>query len=70
MAIMELLRIDSEMDTLIARRAHLDELEKMARNKGFITLAENGIARVLAGHTSLAELMRVVDLAKQSRVTA
>jgi general secretion pathway protein E/type IV pilus assembly protein PilB len=68
MAIMEVLRIDSEMDTLIARRAHLDELEKMARHKGFITLAEDGIARVLAGHTSLAELMRVVDLAKQSRV--
>ena len=58
------------MDTLIARRAHLDELEKMARNKGFITLAEDGIARVLAGHTSLAELMRVVDLAKQSRAAA
>lgn len=70
MAIMEVLRIDSEMDTLIARRAHLDELEKMARNKGFITLAEDGIARVLAGHTSLAELMRVVDLAKQSRIPA
>lgn len=66
-AIMELLRIDSELDTLIARHAHLDELEKMAHNKGFITLAEDGIARVLAGQTSLAELMRVVDLTKQAR---
>lgn len=67
MAIMELLRIDSELDTLIARHAHLDELEAMARRKGFLTLAEDGISRVLAGHTSLAELMRVVDLAKQSQ---
>lgn len=64
MALIELLRIDSDLDALIARRAHLDELEKMARSKGFVTLAEDGIRRVLQGHTSLAEVMRVIDLTK------
>ncbi|HSR02850.1 MAG TPA: ATPase, T2SS/T4P/T4SS family, partial [Methylophilaceae bacterium] len=49
MAIVELLRIDAEMDALIARRAHLDELKTVAVKKGFITLAEDGIRRVLEG---------------------
>jgi len=62
MAIIELLRIDSDMDGLISRRAHLDELQKLALEKGFITLAEDGVRRILEGYTSLAEVMRVIDL--------
>lgn len=62
MAIMELLRIDQEIDSLVSRRAHLDELQKVAYEKGFVTLAEDGIRRILDGHTSLAEVMRVIDL--------
>ncbi|MDI1308210.1 MAG: GspE/PulE family protein [Methylotenera sp.] len=62
MAIMELLRIDSDMDSLISRRAHLDELQKMAMDKGFVTLAEDGVRRIIEGYTSLAEVMRVIDL--------
>ena len=62
MAIMELLRIDNELDSMIARRSHLDELRAVAREKGFVTLAEDGIRRVLEGFTSVAEVTRVVDL--------
>lgn len=62
LAIMELLRIDAEIDALIARRAPLDEIKQVALNKGFITLADDGIRRVLEGITSLAEVARVVDL--------
>lgn len=62
MAIMELLRIDNDMDALISRRAHLDELQKMAIDKGFITLAEDGVRRILEGYTSVSEVMRVIDL--------
>lgn len=62
MAIMELLRIDHDMDSLISRRAHLDELQKLAFEKDFVTLAEDGIRRILEGHTSLSEVMRVIDL--------
>jgi general secretion pathway protein E/type IV pilus assembly protein PilB len=68
MAIIELLRIDSDMDALISRRAHLDELQKMAFDKGFITLAADGIRRILEGHTSVIEVMRVIDLT--SRISA
>ncbi len=62
MAIMELLRIDSDMDSLIARRAHFDELRKMALEKGFNTLADDGVRRILEGYTSVEEVMRVIDL--------
>ncbi len=62
MAIIELLRIDDEIDALIARRAHLDEMRTMALNKGFITLAEDGVRRILEGYTSIEEVMRVIDL--------
>ena len=62
MAIMELLRIDSDMDSLIARRAHFDELRKMALDKGFTTLADDGVRRILEGYTSIGEVMRVIDL--------
>ncbi|HZV62067.1 MAG TPA: ATPase, T2SS/T4P/T4SS family [Methylophilaceae bacterium] len=62
MAIIELLRIDSDMDALIARKAHLDEIRKLALDKGFITLADDGIRRIQEGYTSLAEVMRVIDL--------
>jgi len=62
MAIMELLRIDDEMDALIARRAYVDEVGALAIEKGFISLAQDGLRKVLAGTTSLDELMRVVNL--------
>lgn len=62
MAILELLRIDADMDALIARRAHLDELKKLAIDKGFSTLADDGVRRILEGYTSIEEVMRVIDL--------
>ncbi len=62
MAIIELLRIDTDMDALISRRAHLDELKSVALDKGFITLAEDGVRRILEGYTSVSEVMRVIDL--------
>lgn len=62
MAIMELLRIDNDIDALIARRSHLDEIRAVAMAKGFVTLAEDGARRILEGYTSIAEVSRVIDL--------
>jgi general secretion pathway protein E/type IV pilus assembly protein PilB len=61
-AIMELLRIDSGIDELIARRATTHEIRTRALSQGFVTLADDGLRRVLNGTTSLEELGRVVDL--------
>jgi general secretion pathway protein E/type IV pilus assembly protein PilB len=62
MAIIEILKMDGELDELIARRATGRELQKAAVAKGFRTLADDGARRVLDGSTALDELMRVVDL--------
>jgi type II secretory ATPase GspE/PulE/Tfp pilus assembly ATPase PilB-like protein len=62
LAIMELLKFDPELDELIAHRATTRELLKSAVGKGFKTLADDGIRRVLDGSTAVDELMRVVDL--------
>jgi general secretion pathway protein E/type IV pilus assembly protein PilB len=61
-AIMELLRFDRELDDLIARRGSARELLEAARARGFVSLAEVAIRRVLEGLTSLDEVSRVVDL--------
>jgi general secretion pathway protein E/type IV pilus assembly protein PilB len=62
LAIMELLKLDSELDELMAHRATTREMLNAAMAKGFRTLADDGIRRVLDGSTSLEELMRVIDL--------
>ena len=62
LAIMEILKLDVDMDELIARRATAREMQLAAVAKGFRTLADDGSRRVLEGTTTLDELMRVVDL--------
>jgi type II secretory ATPase GspE/PulE/Tfp pilus assembly ATPase PilB-like protein len=61
-AIMELFKLDPEIDELIARRATGREIRLAAAAKGFRTLAEDAVGRVLAGQSSLEEISRVVDL--------
>lgn len=61
-AIMEMLVMDSDIDELIARRATAKELRAAALARGFTPLAEEGLARVTDGTTSLGELARAVDL--------
>ncbi len=62
MAIIELLRIDNDIDALVARRSPLDEIRAVAMEKGFVTLAEDGVRRILEGYTSFSEVTRVIDL--------
>ena len=61
-AIMELFKMDGDIDDLIARRATGREIREAARRTGFRTLAEDAISRVLRGETSLDEISRIVDL--------
>ncbi len=61
-AIMELLKMDQDIDELIARRATAREIKTLALEKGFRPLIEDAIQRVMDGVTSLSEVSRVVDL--------
>ena len=64
-ALMEVLRMDRELDELIGQAATLTELNAAAARKGYQTLAEVAIKLVLAGVTSLDEVTRVVDLTER-----
>ncbi|MCC7486827.1 MAG: type II/IV secretion system protein [Burkholderiales bacterium] len=61
-AIMEMLVMDSDLDELVARRATAKELRTAALTKGFRSLADEGLQRVIDGTTSLAEVSRTIDL--------
>jgi type II secretory ATPase GspE/PulE/Tfp pilus assembly ATPase PilB-like protein len=62
LAIMELLKMDSDLDDLVARRSSVRDLKNAALEKGFRPLASDGLQRVVQGITSLSEIARVVDL--------
>ena len=66
-AILEILRMDPDLDELVARRATLRDLRNLALEKDFRPLAEEGIARILDGTTSIAEVARSVDLTQRLR---
>jgi len=61
-SVMEVLKLDDELDELIASHATPRELLKQAVANGFVNMAEDGIRRVLMGETTIEELSRVVDL--------
>ncbi len=65
MAIMELLKMNGDIDELVARRASSRELKNAARAGGFHSLVDDGMRRVLEGATSLDEVARVVDLTER-----
>ena len=61
-AIVEVLKMDQELDDLVSRRESIHKMEAYAREKGFHSLADAGIVKVLDGTTSFDELARTVDL--------
>jgi general secretion pathway protein E/type IV pilus assembly protein PilB len=62
--LLEILRFDDELDDLVARRASVRDVTIAARAKGFRSLADDALRRVVAGATSLEEAARVVDLTR------
>jgi len=66
-AVMEILHMDADLDELVARRASPREMREAALAKNFRSLAEEGIARVVEGTTSLAEVARAIDLTGRAR---
>ena len=64
-AIIEALRINSELDEQIAKRATLGELKATAKQTGYKTLADDAVRCVLEGKTSLTEISRVIDLTQR-----
>jgi len=57
----ELFALDDEMHRVIMTGADATELHAAARRQGMITLYEDGLRKVLAGQTSMEEVLRVTQ---------
>jgi general secretion pathway protein E len=58
-AIMEVLPMSDAIRTLIMRHATAGEIQKQAVAEGMLTMYEHGLRKVLAGTTTLEEVLRV-----------
>lgn len=61
-AVSEVLRIDQNMDEMIETGAPRHKIMEYAVENGFKTMAMDGVDKVLAGITSIDELIRTVDM--------
>ena len=59
--IMEFLVMDDELRRAVMRHAGMGELEQLARQAGMRTMYEDGIAKALAGLTTIEEVLRVTE---------
>ena len=57
--IAEVIRLDQELKELILNKTATHKLQQAALEKGMITMFMDGILKVLAGKTSLSEILRV-----------
>jgi len=63
-AVAEILLFDEDMDEVVARSGTKAELKAMAVEKGFKSMRDDGILKVLEGVTTLDALSKVVDINK------
>jgi type II secretory ATPase GspE/PulE/Tfp pilus assembly ATPase PilB-like protein len=63
--IFEAVRTDAGIEKLMLENPSEREIKKVASAQGMLTLREDGVVKVLAGITSLAEVASVVDLAEE-----
>ena len=62
MTVSEVFQITKEIQELISRQAITGELQEKAIELGMITMAQDGVLKVLEGTTTLEEVERVTDL--------
>ena len=59
--ILEFMVMDDELRRAVMRHAGMGELESLARAAGMRTMYEDGIAKALAGETTIEEVLRVTE---------
>lgn len=62
-SIAEILRMDFEIRELILKEASSNDILLAIRKKGFLSLREDGMVKVVQGHTTLEEVYRVTNIA-------
>ncbi len=65
MALLEILKMNSDLDDLLAHGATTKEIKDAAYQQGFFTLADDGVRHIIEGVTSIKEVARVADLTER-----
>jgi type II secretory ATPase GspE/PulE/Tfp pilus assembly ATPase PilB-like protein len=65
LALLEILKMNSDLDDLLARGATTKEIREAAYEQGFFTLADDGVRHIMQGVTSIDEVARVADLTER-----
>jgi len=60
--ICEVLPMSEDLSSMIARGSSKEELTKQAKKEGFVGMFENGMAKAVAGVTTLDEILRVAKV--------
>jgi type II secretory ATPase GspE/PulE/Tfp pilus assembly ATPase PilB-like protein len=58
LGIFEVMEVSDQVRALIAARSSAEIITKQARSEGMKTMLEDGIIKVLAGETTLEEIVR------------
>lgn len=61
LGIYELLVMDDSLRDLVTRNPNVTELRKLCRERGLVTLRQDGFAKVLKGQTTIDEILRVTE---------
>jgi type IV pilus assembly protein PilB len=64
-SIMEVLAMNSELERRIGQGATADQIAEVGRANGMRSLFESGLRHILAGESSLEELLRVTDVPRE-----
>ena len=64
-ALLEILKMNSELDDLLAQGASTKDIRDEAYRQGFFTLADDGIRHIVDGITSIEEVARVANLTER-----
>jgi type IV pilus assembly protein PilB len=59
LGIYEVLEVDDDIQKMISQKAPAEEIEKAAKNKGMLTMVEDGFNKAAQGMTSIEEILRV-----------
>jgi type IV pilus assembly protein PilB len=60
LALHEVMTVSEDIERLAVDRASADAIGRIAQNQGMTTLRNDGLEKVLFGHTSVEEILRVV----------
>ncbi|RAK06707.1 type IV pilus assembly protein PilB [Halanaerobium saccharolyticum] len=60
LAIQEIFEVDSQVKEMISNNLSREKISEYAKNKGMITLKEDGIVKIKAGETDVSELERII----------